>query len=160
MIAAAPGARDNLAITRPSPSILRITDLPSGSYTGSGVHAFGGCTRSRDYTANCPAAGISLIDASGGDQADKVTNSTSVASVLHGGADNDRLTGGPARDILVGGAGVDVLSGRGGRDLLVARDGVSDGLIACGAGANDRANLDPLPSDPDAVVRGCETKQR
>jgi hypothetical protein len=160
VVAAAPGAKDNLAITRPSASTLRVTDLPSGSYTGSGVHAFGGCTRSGDYTADCPAAGITLIDAASGDQADKVTNSTAVASVIHGGAGDDNLTGGSAGDTLVGQAGVDVFNGRGGNDLLAARDGASDGQIACGVGANDRANLDPLPADPDAVVTGCETKQR
>jgi Ca2+-binding RTX toxin-like protein len=160
VVAAAPGARDNFAITRPSASTIRVTDLPSGSYTGSGVHAFAGCTRSGDHTANCPAAGITLIDAATGNQPDKVVNSTAIASLLHGGADNDRLTGGPASDTLVGQAGVDVFNGRGGNDLLVTRDGASDGLIACGAGANDKANLDPLPADPDAVVTGCETKQR
>jgi sugar lactone lactonase YvrE len=160
VVAAAPGARDNLAITRPSASTLRVTDLPSGSYTGSGVHAFGGCTRIGDYTADCAAAGITLIDAATGNQPDKVVNSTAVASSLHGGADNDSLTGGSAGDTLVGQAGVDVLKGVGGNDLLVARDGTSDGLIACGAGSNDKATLDPLPADPDAAVTGCETKQR
>ena len=37
VVTAAAGAKDNLAITRPSASILRVTDLPSGAYTGSGV---------------------------------------------------------------------------------------------------------------------------
>ena len=61
VVTAAPGAKDNLRITRPSASTLRVTDLAAGAYTGSGVHAGAGCTRSGDYTANCNASGITLI---------------------------------------------------------------------------------------------------
>ncbi len=160
VVAAATGPRDNLAITRPSASTLRVTDLPSGPYAGSGVHAFAGCVRSGDYTADCNAAGVTLIDAAAGDQADKVTNSTAVKTSLHGGADDDILTGGSAADTLDGGPGVDAFKGMGGNDLLVARDGTSDAQIDCGAGAKDQASLDPLPTDPDSVVKGCETKKR
>ena len=38
VVTAAAGAKDNLAITRPLPSVLRVTDAPGGAYTGSGVH--------------------------------------------------------------------------------------------------------------------------
>ena len=91
VVTAATGAKDNLAITRPSASTLRVTDLPSGAYTGSGVHTGAGCTRSGDYTANCNASGITLIQVSSGDQIDKVANSTAVKSSLNGGAANDTL---------------------------------------------------------------------
>ena len=66
VVTAAAGAKDNFEITRPSASILRVTDSPSGAYTGSGVHAWAGCTRSGDYTANCSAAGITLIQVASG----------------------------------------------------------------------------------------------
>ena len=58
VVTAAPGAKDNLQITRPSASIFRVTDFPAGAYRGSGVHTGFGCTRSGDYTANCLATAI------------------------------------------------------------------------------------------------------
>ena len=67
-VSAASGARDNLAVTRPSPSTLRVTDLPGGAYTGSGVHTGAGCTQSGDNGANCTGS-ITLIQITAGDQA-------------------------------------------------------------------------------------------
>ena len=160
MVTAAAGAKDNLVITKPSASTLRVTDLPSGAYTGSGVHTGAGCTRSGDYTANCSASGITLIQVVSGDQTDKVTNSTAVKSSLNGGAANDLLTGGSAADILIGGPNVDVLKGMNGNDDLRARDLTSDTTIDCGAGTADKADLDLLPKDPNSAVIGCETKTR
>ena len=119
-------------ITKPSASTLRVTDSPSGAYTGSGVHVGAGCTRSGDYTANCSASGITLIQVVSGDQIDKVTNSTAVKSSLNGGAANDLLTGGSVVDILIGGPNVDVLKGMNGNDDLRARDLTSDTTIDCG----------------------------
>jgi hypothetical protein len=159
VVTAAPGAKDNLAIARPSSSTLRVTDLPSGSYTGSGVHAGAGCTRSGDYTANCSSAGITLIQVASGDQTDRVVNSNAIKASLAGGPANDVLTGGSNRDTLTGGTGADLLKGMAGGDLLKARDAVSDTLIGCGAGT-DKANLDLLPKDPDSMVSDCETKTR
>ena len=161
VVTAAPGAQDNLAITRPSASTLRVTDFPDGGYTGSGVHAGPGCTRSGDYTANCWAGAITpvlpALVTSAGQQADRVVNSSGLPSSLYGGAGNDLLIGGAAGDILNGGAGVDVLQGLDGNDLLKARDGTSDTRIDCGGGS-DKADLDLLPLDPN--VQGCETKTR
>ena len=131
VVTAASGATDNLAITRPSTSELRITDSPSGSYAGSGVHVGPGCTRSGDYTANC-AGEIARVQVTAGDQNDQVVNSTGVPSSLYGGSGDDLLIGGPARDLLNGGAGVDVLQGLDGNDLLQAHDGTSDERIECG----------------------------
>jgi Ca2+-binding RTX toxin-like protein len=159
-VAAATGAKDNIVISSPSASLVRVTDLPSAPGAGSGVHAFAGCTRSGDYTANCASAGITLIKVSAGDQPDSVTNSTALVSSLDGGAGADALTGGSAGDTLTGGQGPDTLQGLAGDDSLGARDGTSDALIDCGAGAMDKANLDLLPKDPDTVVKGCETKNR
>ena len=59
-----------------------MTDSPSGSYLGSGVHAWNGCTRAGDYTANCSASGITLIRVSSGVRADKVINSTTIPGSL------------------------------------------------------------------------------
>src|SRR3954470_7958312 len=61
----------------------------------------GSCTVSR-ATGSCPAAGVSSIVVSTGDQADAVTQSTSIPTRLIGGNGNDRLTGGPADDVLIG----------------------------------------------------------
>jgi sugar lactone lactonase YvrE len=161
VVTAAPGARDNLQITRPSTSIFRVTDFPGGAYRGSGVHTGVGCTRSGDYTANCLASAITpvlpALVTSAGQQADRVVNSSGLPSSLYGGAGSDLLIGGPARDLLNGGAGVDVLESLDGNDLLQAHDGASDAKIDCGAGS-DKADLDLPPKDPN--VKGCEAKVR
>jgi galactose oxidase-like protein/hemolysin type calcium-binding protein len=164
VVTAAAGAKDNLAITRPSASTVRVTDLAGGAYTGSGVRTGAGCTRSGDYTADCNAAGITLIKANSGDQIDKVVNSTMVKSFLNGGAANDVLTGGSNNDTLTGAAGADVMEGMNGNDQLLARDLTSDTRINCDGGnargTADKADLDVLPKDPNSVVIGCETKAR
>jgi hypothetical protein len=158
-VTAAPGASDNVVVTRPSASTLRVTDLASGPYAGSGLHTGRACTRKGDYTARCDATGISLIKISSGDQADRVVNSTPLKSEINGGSAGDNLIGGSAKDTLAGDQGADLFQGLGGNDLLAARDGASDTLIDCGAGT-DKANLDALPLDPDSAVKGCETKAR
>ena len=164
VITAAEAAQDNFAITRPSPSVLRVTDSPGGPYAGSGVHAWNGCTRSGDYTANCNASGITLIQVSSLGQIDQVVNSTAIPSSLVGGAANDVLTGGAGPDSLTGGVGADVLKGMNGNDQLFARDLVSDTTINCDGGSApggaDTADLDLLPKDPDSAVTNCETKTR
>ena len=164
VVAAAPGAKDNLEVSRPSVSIVRVTDFPSGAYTGSGVHAGAGCTRSGDYTVNCPASGITPVLPArviSADQDDKVVNSTDLPSSLYGGAGSDALEGGSAGDILKGGPGADVMRGMNGNDLLLAGDLVSDAKIDCDGGTtpgNDKADLDLLPLDSN--VTSCETKTR
>lgn len=161
-ITAAVRAKDNLVITRPSPSKFRVTDLPSGPYTGSGVHVGAGCTRVGDYTATCDAAGITLIPVISADMTDKVANSTGVASSLNGGGANDMLIGGAGADTLIGGPGSDVMKGMNGNDSLKARDGASDKAISCDGGTtpgkSDRADMDALPKD--SAVAGCEHQIR
>jgi subtilisin family serine protease len=159
-VTAAPGAKDNLAITRISPSTLRVTNSPSGAYTGSTFNVDAGCTRSGDYSVDCDASGVHSITVIAGDQNDKVTNSTAGRSSLNGGTGDDTLRGGSSADTLIGGLGIDVLNEMGGNDLLNARDLASDTTINCGVGTADTANLDLLPKDPDSAVIGCETKIR
>jgi RTX calcium-binding nonapeptide repeat (4 copies)/NHL repeat len=163
VVTAATGTKDNLAITRPSASVLRVTDLPSGAYTGSGVHTGSGCTRSGDNAANC-SGDIARIRVLSGDQADRVSNTTIVQSSLYGGDGDDTLSGGPSSDMLTGGAGADVMKGMNGNDQLFARDLTSDTTINCDGGATpggaDKADLDLLPKDPNSAVTNCETKTR
>jgi hypothetical protein len=152
--------RDNLAITRPSASAVRVTDLPTGNYSGSAIDAGDGCTQSGPYAASCPLSGITPslpIQVTSGDRDDKVTNSSGLPSALYGELGNDVLIGDSDRDILNGGPGVDVLQGLEGNDLLRAHDGASDKRIDCGTGS-DKADLDLLPKD--ANVKGCEVKTR
>ena len=164
VVTAAPGAKDNISISRPSASVLRVSDFPSGPYTGSGVHTGPGCIPSGDHTANCSASGITLVKAMSGDQPDKVANWTTVRSWLDGEAAGDVLSGGSAKDTLIGREGADVLSGKNGNDELYARDLASDAIINCDGGPTpggaDKADLDLLPKDPDSAVVGCETKTR
>ncbi len=159
-VAAATGARDNVVITSTSASTLRVTDLPGGAYTGSGIHTGTGCTRTGDYAASCSAPGADLVKVTAGDRADRVVNSTAVKSFLIGGKGNDVLTGGSANDALVGAAGADAFSGMNGNDQLFARDFTSDRTINCGGGTADKAGLDVLPKDPNSVITGCETRTR
>ena len=135
VVKAATGAKDNLRVSRPSASDLRVTDLPGGPYTGSGVHAWGGCTRSGDDAAHCDAAGITVIQVSSGDQTDKVVNSTAIRSWLNGRAANDILIGGSNKDTLIGGAGADVMKGMNGNDQLRGRGLTDDTTINCDGGS-------------------------
>ncbi len=128
------GAKDNLAVTRPSASTLRVTDFASGAYAGSGVRAGPGCTQSGDSRVNCGAGGITLIKLVSGDQTDQVALSTRIRSSVDGGAAGDVLTGGLGNDTLTGGAGADVLKGMGGNDQLFDRDFTSDPTINCDGG--------------------------
>ncbi len=162
VVTAALGAKDNLAIRRPSASTLRVTDFPSGAYTGSGVHTGAGCTRVGSNAAECSASGITLIQVSSADQDDQVTNFAPLKSLLNGGGANDLLTGGPASDTLIGSTGADEFKGMNGNDELRARDLSSDTTIDCdggsASGGADKADLDLLPRD--SSVSGCETVTR
>jgi hypothetical protein len=163
VVRSAPGAKDNLQITRPSASLLRVTDLAGGAYTGSGIHTGAGCTRSGDYTANCSGQ-ITRIQVVAADQTDKVVNSTGVPGSLDGGNGNDTIVGGWGPDALTGGPGPDVMKGMNGNDELLARDLASDTTIHCDGGTSpgtaDKADLDLLPKDHNSSVFGCETKTR
>ncbi len=158
LVSAPPDVKDNLRISRPSGSKLRVTDYPSGSYTGSRVDVGAGCTQSGHHTANCHGE-IARVRVIARNRADKVVNSTGVRSSLLGGGAKDTLIGGRNKDTLIGGPGADVMKGRKGSDLVRARDGTSDKRISCGVGT-DKADLDLLPKDPNSMVSGCENKTR
>lgn len=160
LITAATGAKDNLLISRPSPSAVKVTDLPAGAYTGSGVHTGPGCNRQGDYTAICQAGPIQSMTVNSGSGMDRVRNTTALPSTIKGGAGNDALVGGPSADRLIGGGGADLFQGGGSSDSLFARDLTSDSVIDCGGGAADKADLDLLPKDPNSIVNGCEAKTR
>jgi lysophospholipase L1-like esterase len=159
-VAAGAGESDNLVISRPSATSLRVADLPSAPYTGSVITAGAGCSQSAARQVTCAAAGIKLIQVAAGDQDDRVVNSTAFATSLDGGGEDDTLVGGSAADTLSGGPGVDALKGMAADDRLLARDGASDALVDCGAGSSDKADLDLVAKDPKPKVAGCETQTR
>jgi hypothetical protein len=165
VINSAVGAKDNLKIVRTSATILQVTDLPAGAYTGSGVHTGLGCTRQGDYKAICNAGPITSIAVNSSGGMDRVLNTTTLPSTIKGGAGGDALVGGGSADRLIGGGGVDLFQGGSGSDSIFARDLTSDSVINCDGGggapgAADKADLDLLPKDPNAIVAGCETKTR
>jgi hypothetical protein len=164
MIVAAVGAGDNLRVTLPSASLLRVIDRGEGPYPGSGVNPGTGCTRQGDYIANCNAAGVTTIRVVAGVRPDKVLNLTPIMGWIDGGSGDDLLIGGSSRDTITGAGGADMLKGMNGNDHLIARDNVSDLSIDCdgggSAGFTDRTELDLLPKDPNSAVRNCETKVR
>jgi RTX calcium-binding nonapeptide repeat (4 copies) len=160
IVTAAPRAKDNLQISRPSQSRMRVSDFPSGVYTGSAIHAGASCAQTGTKQVSCVATGIKRIEVSSRDRPDKVVNSTGIPSSLNGGSANDNLIGGSARDTLIGGRGPDLLRGKNGNDLLLARDRASDDLIDCDGGAGDRVELDRLPLDPNSAIKSCEKRRR
>ncbi len=164
VVTAGLGNKDNLAIARPLPGTLRVTNLASGPYTGSTLLAGAGCTLTDSQTAKCNASGVNLIRVSAGDEADKVVNSTGIRSSLFGEKGTDTLLGGSNMDTLTGGPDPDTMKGLNGNDQLLARDLTSDTTINCDGGSApgsaDKADLDTLPNDPNSRVHGCETKAR
>jgi hypothetical protein len=78
---AAPGARDNVEVTHPSRSTLRVTDRAGGLYTGSPIRAGAGCTQGGPFRADCHGL-ITRIKVMARDLPDKVINSTGVPSSL------------------------------------------------------------------------------
>ena len=164
VISAATAVTDNIQISRPSPTVLRVTNIAAPPYAGSGLHAGTGCTRTGDSSANCSATGITTILVAAGSQNDRIVNETSIRSDFDGGGHNDVLVGGSGGEQSTGGGGADSMKGMEGNDQLFARDFVSDTLIACDGGATqgtaDKADLDKLPTDPGNVVTGCETTTR
>ena len=164
VVTAAAGAKDNLAITRPSASILRVTDVPGGAYTGSGVHTGAGCTRSGDLHGRLlrlrdhPDPGLLRRSDRQGGQLDR-------------GQELAQRRGGERRlDRGLGQRHPDRGDGRR-RDEGDERKRRSscprphlrhdDQLRRRERpGTADKADLDLLPKDPDSAVTGCETKTR
>ncbi len=156
------GAKDNFVLSRPSPSTFRVTDLPGGPYTGSGVHAGAGCTRVGDYIADCSAQGVHRASFSSGSLNDRIRNASTLQSRLFGGYGADTIIGGRGNDLISGSFGRDRLKGMNGDDFLTAHDNADDRLIDCDGGTvpgtADRADLDLLPKDSPAT--DCESVKR
>ena len=157
LVGADTGVRDNLRISSPTKSTLRVTNYPSGPYAGSAVDAGAGCTDGGDHVVNCNAATIRRVKVLAEDRADKVVNATTIQSSFYGEGGDDVLLGGDNSDTFYGGPGANVLRGRSGHDDLFARNLTSDKLIDCGDDA-DKADLDELPQDPDSAVTSCESE--
>ena len=88
------GRRIYLEITRHSDRTLLVTDLASGAYSGSGVHAGAGCTQRRRQRGSLRRRRGQAGRGQGRRRADKVTNSTPLESDLSGGSADDKLIGG------------------------------------------------------------------
>src|SRR3954452_9540493 len=125
-------------------TLITVTDSGRSGGRALTMRSDGSCTVSRS-SGSCLAAGVSSIVVSPGDQADTVTQTTSIPSRLMGGNGNDKLAGGPGDDVLIGEAGADTLTGGGGRDtadysartasVTVSADGTAGGR---GEGGSDK----------------------
>ena len=161
VVAAAPGAKDNLEVS------LALRLVGAGIPTFLPAHTRAPVSTREpaapEAATTPPTAPPRLISpvlpalVTSADQDDRVANSSGLPSSLYGNSGDDLLIGGAANDILNGGAGADVMMGMDGNDLLQAHDGASDQTIDCGNGS-DKADLDLLSLDPN--VKGCETKTR
>lgn len=166
LVTAAVGATDSFTVTKPAATEFGVSDFSFSVIHPSGVHVGPGCTRISDYAARCSAAGITSIKVSAGKARDRVENASApVPLTIDGGDGDDVLFGGSRDDTITGGPGADVMRGGPGNDTLLARDQTSDTAIRCDGGSGtpgnaDKAVLDLLPKDPDAIVTGCETKTR
>ena len=87
-----------------------------------------------------------VVDGAGG--RDKIGGKNGADTLLGGAGRDVVMRGGNGADHLVGGPARDNFSGQAGADVLDADDGVADGLIDCGAGAGDVANVDALDPAP------------
>ncbi len=66
---------------------------------------------------------VTSLQVSGDSGNDKITNATTIPSVINGGDGDDSLTGGSARDQIYGGLGNDTLTGGDGDDSLNGNGG-------------------------------------
>ena len=79
VVAAAPGAQDNLKISRPSDAVVRVTDFPSGAYTGAGRDGGSGLRSKWRLRRQLPSSGITPglpARVTSSDQNNKVANYT------------------------------------------------------------------------------------
>jgi Ca2+-binding RTX toxin-like protein len=120
----------------------------------------GSCTTSR-ASGNCPAAGVSSIVVSTGDQNDRITQNTSLPSRLMGGNGNDTITGGPGDDVLIGEGGADSLAGKGGRDTADYSARTAPVSVSLNGSADDgeAGEADDVASDVEILVGGSADDQ-
>ncbi|HYZ28982.1 MAG TPA: calcium-binding protein [Thermoleophilaceae bacterium] len=140
----------------------RISFGDSGRTGGHAVvvSSDGSCTASRS-SGSCPAAGVSLIVISTGDQNDRITQNVPIATRLVGGNGNDTLTGGPADDVLIGEAGADTLAGRDGRDTADYSARTAPVAVSLDGTANDgeAGENDNVGADVEIVAGGSGNDQ-
>jgi Ca2+-binding RTX toxin-like protein len=101
----ADGAHDQVVITSPTTTTIRIQVAGSGQW---------------DYVKTF----VSRIDFWGGNGNDQFDNQTEIAARAFGQAGNDWLSGGSGNDLLNGGNGDDTLQGNHGDDDLLGSDGL------------------------------------
>ena len=161
------GEKNNVTATRVIDNVVakyEITDPYSTSTTtqqaGSRINPGAGCTRVNNAAVECPAAGITRIVLSGGDQNDALNAGTiAIPVTLGGGAGRDTLTGGTVGDSLFGGTGADRFTAGAGNDTINARNEDVDTTFSCGenAGDTDTVYADLSPHDPViASAANCE----
>ena len=156
-----PNAANVVAVSMSSDR-SRISFGDSGRSGGRAVvvTSDGSCTAQRS-SGSCPAAGVSLIVISTGDQNDRITQNVPIATRLVGGNGNDTLTGGPADDVLIGEAGADTLSGRDGRDMADYSARTNPVTVSLDGTANDgeAGENDNVASDVEILAGGSGADQ-
>ncbi len=156
---AAAGERNQIAVARTGGTGTGLDPAVALRDTGADVLAGPGCTAIDARTVSCrvahvvvnagdgddtvtltePARGFAITELRGGDGADALTGSGTLA----GGPGRDVLTGGPHRSVLLGGTGDDVLRGGAANDVLV---GDADAYLYAA----------PDPGGGDDVIDGGE----
>ena len=152
VVTAAADAKDNLVITRPSASTLRVTDLAGGAYGGSGLHAGAGCTRSGDYTANCNAVGITLIQGSSGIKPTRCSTRPRSEARSTGDRATTRSRAALATTCCRGNGDRRDEGDERKRSASRPRPGLRYDDQLRRSGTADNADLDLLPKDPNSAV--------
>lgn len=152
---ALPGEQNTVRFFNDS-GTFTITDTTSPLVAGPG------CSQVNPNRVTCGATGgVTRIQAAMGNLNDVVTNDTSAAADIDGGAGEDRLIGGGGADRFTDPDGwnaatgtTTTFDGRGGNDTIVSKNGGFDRIL-CGVGFDivvaDQAALDAVP-----LASGCE----
>ncbi|HEX4734664.1 MAG TPA: hypothetical protein VH247_09645 [Thermoleophilaceae bacterium] len=141
-------------------SRINVSDTGRAGGRALTLRTDGSCTVSR-ASGSCPAPGVTSIVVSTGDQNDRITQSSPIASRLIGGLGNDTITGGPGDDVLSGGGGSDSLSGKDGRDTADYSDRSAPVSVSLNGTADDgeAGENDNVASDVEVLVGGSGDDQ-
>jgi Ca2+-binding RTX toxin-like protein len=141
-------------------SRINVTDSGRSGGKSITMRSDGSCGVSRT-SGNCPAAGVSSIVVSTGDQNDRITQNSSIPSRLMGGSGNDTITGGPGDDVLIGEGGADTLTGDAGRDTADYSARVAPVSVSLNGSADDgeAGEADNVASDVEILVGGSADDQ-
>jgi Ca2+-binding RTX toxin-like protein len=141
-------------------SRINVTDSGRSGGKSITMRSDGSCGVSRT-SGNCPAAGVSSIVVSTGDQNDRITQNSSIPSRLMGGSGNDTITGGPGDDVLIGEGGADTLTGKAGRDTADYSARVAPVSVSLNGSADDgeAGEADNVASDVEILVGGSADDQ-